>query len=258
MVLIPAGRLVMGQSRDPNRPRSPVPLPQPPPLREVDVSAFWMDRHEVTRADYQRFLDQTGYRPPSVEEPWAEDGWTWAEGRFPKGTGDHPVVLVSWYDAQEYCAWVGGRLPTEAEWQLAALGPKGAERAYPWGDRYDPGALNHGRSQQPNFDASDGYERTSPVGSFPEGATPSGLQDMYGNAWEWTADIRTERWEDYEVAGAVDPHSPGPGIYAAVRGGSYFFDLSVTTEGEHNAFLTEIRRKTSGFRCARDRRGWGS
>ncbi len=254
MVLVPGDSVLLGRLDDPGLPPPPVPIPQPPPRREVQVSSFWLDRTEVTRTAYQRFLDATGYRPPSVEEDWADDGWTWKDGRYPEGTGEHPVVLVSWYDAVEYCAWVDKRLPTEAEWHLAALGPAADERRYPWGSDYEPNRLNHGRIQQPNFDASDGYERTSPVGSFPSGATAQGLQDLFGNAWEWTADIRTPRWEDYRSRGGADPldlTSPAPGLYAAVRGGSYFFDVSMTTAGERNAFLTEIRRKTSGFRCAR-------
>ena len=253
MVEIPAASILLGSDDTPGQPHNPVPVPQAPIRRDARISSFWIDRTEVTRTAYQRFLDATDYRPPSVEEPWADDGWTWKDGRFPPGTGDHPVVLVSWYDAREYCAWMGKRLPTEAEWQLAALGPASATRMYPWGQQYDASRLNHGRNQQPNFDDSDGWERTSPVGSFPQGATVAGLQDMYGNAWEWTRDIRAEHWDDYQghgPAGLQDPHSPAPGLYAAVRGGSYFFDVSMTTVGERNAFLTEIRRKTSGFRCA--------
>ncbi len=261
MVRIPGDRVLLGRIAQPGQPHSPVPVPQAPMARELRVSGFWLDRTEVTRAAYQLFLDATGYRPPSVEEAWAEDGWSWKGGHYPAGTGEHPVVLTSWYDAAEYCAWAHKRLPTEAEWQLAALGPASAPRQYPWGPDYDPARLNHGRFQQPNFDASDGFERTAPVGSFPAGATPDGLQDMYGNAWEWTADIRTESWDAYQgdgPAGDLDAHSPPPGLYVAVRGGSYFFDVSMTTEGERNAFLTEIRRKTSGFRCAQDDEGAGT
>jgi len=215
-----------------------------------------MDRTEVTREAYAEFLAATGYRPPFVDEPWANQGWNWRQGRFPEGTGDHPVVLVSWYDAQEYCAWRGRRLPTEAEWQLAALGTVSDERLYPWGNHYEPDFFNHGRTQQPNFDATDGWELTSPAGSFPQGASQYGLLDMFGNAWEWTSDVRSSSWEDYRFESLdeppLGPRSPGPGLYAATRGGSYFFDLSHITAGERNAFLTEIRRKTSGFRCARD------
>ncbi len=221
----------------------------------VWLEAFWIDRTEVTRADYARFLTATGYRPPHVDEAWARDGWNWDGARYPDGTGDHPVVLASWYDAQEYCAWAGKRLPTEAEWQLAALGPTGQDRHYPWGDQYDESKLNHGMIEAPNFDASDGYRTTSPVGSFPAGASPFGALDMFGNAWEFTADHRVDTWALMESrphpGGLADARAPGPGLYVAVRGGSYFFDLAPNPAGERHHFLPEIRRKTSGFRCAR-------
>ncbi len=223
--------------------------------QEVEVSPFLIDRTEVTRLAYQRFLVETGYRPPHVDEPWAAEGWNWAGTDFPPGTGEHPVVLVSAYDAAEYCAWRGARLPTEAEWQLAVLGP-GAGRRYPWGADYDASRLNHGKLEQPNFDDSDGFLTTAPVGSFPQGATPEGLLDGFGNAWEWTADQRFEGWAYTEPAlgqgPRKDPHNPPPGLYVAVRGGSYFFDLEPNPLGERHAFLPEIRRKTSGFRCAAD------
>ncbi len=223
------------------------------PVR-VRVSPFEIDRTEVTRAQYRAFLEATGYRPPFVDEAWAGDGGEWGrfnwEGtRYPEGTGDHPVVLVSWYDAAEYCAWAGKRLPTEAEWQLAALG----DRPWPWGADWRPGALNHGIARPPFTDPSDGWATTSPVASYPPGA--HGLYDAFGNAWEFTADFRVDdpaRLQGRREGGLiVDPRNPGPGLYVAVRGGSYFFDFTVGSGGERNQFLPEIRRKTSGFRCAR-------
>lgn len=240
------------------------PLPDPLDPRDVDVSAFLIDRTEVTQAHYAEFLGATGYRPPYVDEPWAADGWSWDGATAPRATADHPVVLVNWFDARAYCAWADKRLPTEAEWQLAVLGPADAERAYPWGDEYDGSLLNHGTIEPPNYDDSDGYARTAPVGSFPAGASRHGLLDAFGNAWEWTADVRVSTWDD--VLGArvqapqgtqggdhiVDPHTSEVGLYAAVRGGAYFFDLRPNPAGERSGFVMELRRKSSGFRCARD------
>jgi serine/threonine-protein kinase len=224
--------------------------------KEVHVAAFSIDRTEVTREQYKAFLVATGYRPPYVDEDWARDGWNWTGVDYPPGTGDHPVVLVSWYDADEYCRWAGKRLPTEAEWQLAALGPSADGRTFPWGTTYEGSRLNHGKMMEPNFDDSDGFLYTSPVGAFPSGKSHVGAEDMFGNAWEFTSDARVDGWELYQFAGEVDgkpaqPTAPGPGLYVAVRGGAYFFDFEPNPGGERNEFLPELRRKTSGFRCAR-------
>lgn len=227
---------------------------------DVWVDAFWIDQTEVTRTQYSQFVEASGYRPPHVSEGWADDGWNWEGSTPPAGTEDHPVVMVSWYDAREYCAWAGKRLPTEAEWQLAALGPWGQSYDYPWGDTYDAAHLNHGKMATPNFDDSDGYLTTSPVGRFPSGASPFGALDMFGNAWEYTADLRVDTWSLMRAIDAPTTAHPAgkrqvralePGLYVAVRGGSYFFDLRPNPGGERHRFLTEIRRKTSGFRCAR-------
>jgi formylglycine-generating enzyme required for sulfatase activity len=220
------------------------------------VSPFWIDVTEVTQAQYGDFLADTGYRPPYVDEPWAEDGWNWDGPTPPRATADHPVVLTSWWDARAYCAWADKRLPTDAEWQLAVLGPADDERTFPWGDDYDGDKLNHGRFDVPNYDDSDGFERTSPVGAFPAGASRYGLLDGFGNAWEWTADLRVASWDD--VLGqrhgdrVADPHTGTVGLYASSRGGAFFFDLRPNPAGERNAFLMELRRKSTGFRCARD------
>jgi sulfatase modifying factor 1 len=224
--------------------------------KEVFVPAFQIDATEVTRAQYKRFLDATGYRPPFVDEDWAEDGWSWTDTDFPEGTGDHPVVLVSYYDAEEFCLWAGKRLPTEAEWQLAALGPASDERVFPWGKTYDGAKLNHGKMEEPNFDDSDGYYNTSPVGVYPSGRSVYGADDMFGNAWEFTSDARVDGWSLYSFGAEQDgrpssPRAPGPALYVAVRGGAYFFDFRPNPYGERNEFLPELRRKTSGFRCAR-------
>ncbi|MFZ5477186.1 MAG: formylglycine-generating enzyme family protein [Myxococcota bacterium] len=259
-VPLPGGRVEapdLGLAPGQHRSTNSRPMPDPLDPREVVVGDFLIDVTEVTQAQYQLFLDDTGYRPPFVAEPWADtDHWNWSGGDHPAATGDHPVVLANWYDARAYCEWAGKRLPTEAEWQLAAIGPADDEWTFPWGNDYDPDKLNHGRLETPNYDDSDGWEYTSPVGAYPEGASRWGLLDAFGNAWEWTADIRVRSWDEFagERAGEriVDPHTGETGLYAAVRGGAYFFDLRPNPGGERNGFLVELRRKTSGFRCAKD------
>ena len=220
----------------------------------VTVRPFWMDQTEVTRTAYAEFIRETNYPEPRVNELWAYEDWNWNKDQYPKNTAQHPVVLVNWYDARAYCTWKGKRLPTEAEWQFAALGPADDEWVFPWGMEYDPMALNHGSIEAPNFDDSDGYYYTSPVGSFPQGASRYGVLDMFGNAWEWTADFRVKNWDALKgerIDGVIqDPHTDAIGHYVSVRGGSYFFDLRPNPAAERNAFLPELRRKTSGFRCA--------
>ncbi len=223
----------------------------PLPVRVVRVAGFWIDEAEVSQAKYGLFLAATGYRPPHVEEAWAEADWNW-EGSTPRvGTEDHPVVLTSWYDAREYCGWRGARLPTETEWHLAARGPTEDQWAYPWGKAYVPGRMNIGKLEAPNYDDSeDGFLTTSPVGHYPEGASRYGALDLFGNAWEWVADLRTRSWTEVTFA-ADGPHTGTLGLYAGARGFSYFADPRVNLTIDHNAFPMELRRKTSGFRCAR-------
>ena len=215
-----------------------------------------MDQTEVTRSAYARFLTETGYRLPHVAEDWAEDGWNWAEPSVESDLANHPVVLVSYYDAQAYCQWSNKRLPSEAEWQLAALGSAAEKRVFPWGNRYRDDWLNHGRMKAPNFDGTDGFSRTAPVGSFPQGRSSSGLDDMFGNVWEFTADARIDDWsaarhDGFGASGEmINARAPGPSLRVAVRGGSFYFDFRPNPGGEWASFIPEIRRKSAGFRCA--------
>jgi serine/threonine protein kinase len=136
------------------------------PTHTVTVKPFFIDTHEVTREDYQKFVDATGHPAPN--------GWT--NGSYPSGTAKWPVTGVSWDDANAYANWVGKRLPTEAEWEFAARGTDG--RRYPWGNEWKSQAANAGTTSVNHVD---------PVGSNQNGTSPSGAFDMVGNAWEWTA-----------------------------------------------------------------------
>ncbi len=209
--------------------------PEEAPTHRVHVGAFGIDRYEVTNRQFAAFVGTTGYvteaeraldpadfpgAPPENLVPGSlvftpttgpvdlrhlSQWWTWTPGACwsrPDGTGstiadraDHPVVHVSHADAAAYAAWVGARLPTEAEWEFAARGGLDAA-AFTWGDEARPG----GRIMANTWDGLDfpwrstgesGWERTAPVGSFP--ANGHGLHDMAGNVWEWTDDWWTER-----------------------------------------------------------------
>lgn len=194
IVAVPGGTFLMGDAKgDANE--TP---------RTVRVAPFAIDRHEVTNAQFRAFVDATRH----VTDPerggagyvWTDKwrpvaGATW---RHPHGPGSdidgkqtHPVVQVSQHDAAAYCAWRGGRLPAEAEWEFAARGTDG--RRYAWGNDA-PTQTGGTNTRRANYgtdsccapDATDGYRTTAPVGSFPAGASAFGIHDMAGNVWEWT------------------------------------------------------------------------
>lgn len=158
---------------------------------------------------------------------------------YSEGQELYPVTSVAWEDAAAYCEWVGGRLPTEAEWEYAARGPQGF--LYPWGD--EKGDVRH--------NSGNVLAGTAPVGSFPDAASPFGLQDMAGNVWEWTAD-----WYDpdyYAQSPAENPTGPANGTEKVARGGGFqlldFLGLDETRSTHRLPLDTAVLREDVGFRC---------
>lgn len=166
MAKISGGKFLMG-SPDPGAPTNEM------PSHPVLLEAFSIAIHEVTNREYKEFLEATGYAPKDPTDFLRH----WEGGTYPPDLADHPVVYVSYDDAQAYLKWAGRRLPTEAEWEKAATwdGESGTKRPYPWGEGYDPGKA---RVEAPS---------TAPVGSYPEGNSPEGVSDLFGNVWEWTS-----------------------------------------------------------------------
>jgi formylglycine-generating enzyme required for sulfatase activity len=160
------------------------------PRHVVDVAGFELSRTPVTNAQYAEF----------VAESRAEAPADWADTRPPADRRDHPVTWVDWHDADAFCRWAGGRLPTEAEWEKAARGTDG--RIYPWGDEPDERRAVVGRGIK--------HGSPAPVGARAEAASPYGLLDMAGNVWEWTAS-----WY------GPYPGPPADGSERVLRGGSY-------------------------------------
>jgi len=164
---------------------------------------------------------------------------------------DHPVVQVTWYEAQAFCRWVGGRLPTEAEWEYAARGPEGT--IFPWGNELDGVRLNfcdaNCASAWAEQDVDDGYEGTAPVGSYPQGASWCGAQDLAGNVWEWTASLyRPYPYQADDVR--EDPTSTGSRV---LRGGAF----GSRRAGVRTTYRNHVERPHStkvdyGFRCVMD------
>lgn len=251
MVYVPGGVFVMGSP--PN-----VGHDDESPAHNVCVSGFYIDKHEVTNAQFRQFVDATGYVTVLEKDPSSAAGRNW---RRPYGsessaedTPDHPVVCVSWDDANAYARWAGKRLPTEAEWEKAARGTDG--RIYPWGNELAAGAINMNIADKNStllwrkvaFD--DGYREIAPVGNFPAGKGPYGTDDMAGNVWEWCLD----RWDRdyYGNSPAQNPTGPETGEFRVIRGGSWFY----TTDGARTAYRLDFRPQGAsaaiGFRCVKD------
>jgi formylglycine-generating enzyme required for sulfatase activity len=267
-VAIPAAKFHMGLDDPPPGKPYPPYLESALPAHQVTLSAYCMDVYEVTVEQYKKCSDSGGCKRASAENHI--DGLTPIQKKAydplcninePSARAKHPINCVDWEQASEYCREHGGRLPTEAEWEFAALGPDG--RLYPWGD--DPpgkGLLNGcGRecmawAKKNNVDADfpsmmydydDGWETTAPVGSFPDGKSRYGIEDIVGNVWEWTADY----FGDYTKQAETDPTGPSKGTERVIRGGAWnaaFVDWARPQFRYHAA--ASQRSYGVGFRCA--------
>jgi formylglycine-generating enzyme required for sulfatase activity len=213
MVYVPAGEFLMGSTdEDLEAVMAECADCEPPslyleqPQHTVYVDAFWIDQTEVTNAQYRQCVEAGDCREP---ECWGDEGWQYDDEL---NAPDQPVVCVSWYEAQAYAAWAGGRLPTEAEWEKAARGTDG--RVYPWGSQAaDCDLANYGGCLD---------EKTAVVGSYPAGASPYGALDMAGNALEWVGDWYEEGY--YTSSPDRNPEGPGSGEGRVLRGGSFYLD----------------------------------
>jgi len=181
------------------------------PAHAVEITrGFWLDRTEVTVRAFAAFVADGGYERRTL---WSDAGWAWLAARGAEGLPlecledgalDLPRVCVTWYEAEAYARWRGGRLPHEAEWEWAARGPE--SRLFPWGDEWDP--------EKAQVVGADG---PAAVGSFPDGASWVGALDMAGNAMEWVQD-----WLDvsyYARAERLDPAGPPTGARKVEKGG---------------------------------------
>ena len=197
------------------------------PAHNVTVKPFFIDIHEVTCAEYSKFIRATGHRSPP--------GWTGSI--FTGSTARSPVTGIDWHDAQAYAAWAGKRLPTEQEWEFAARGSDG--RRYAWGDAWRTRAANAGDSSAGRF---------MEVGQYPDGRSPFGVLDMIGNAWEWTmSDL-----EPYPGA-RISDFPAGP--RKIIRGGSWVKDDPPDWTTTFRGFALPSGGKDYskiGFRCAKD------
>jgi len=211
-VWVPGGIFLMGSEGDSLRPPAwaGAEARSEQPQHEVRITrGFWIDTTEVTVADYAAFVEAGGY---DDARHWSTDGWAWRQalGSTPlprhclEQAPDEPIVCVTWFEAEAYATWRGGRLPTEAEWEFAARGPE--SRIYPWGDTFD--------GSRAVLDDATGPE---PVGGHPEGASWVGALDMAGNAMEWVADW----WSTTYYAERVrdDPTGPASGRTKVEKGG---------------------------------------
>ncbi len=240
------------------------------PSHHVELAhGFWMGRTEVTVEAFRKFVSARNYRTTAESDGWSrffdgkslvkKEGVAWQIPGFEQGP-KHPVLHVSWYDARQFCAWAGGRLPTEAEWEYAARGGRESAR-YPWGDGSTP--LLGGAKQANVADESlkrrhpslkvvsgydDGYAYTSPAGEFAR--NDFGLQDIAGNAGEWCSDWYDKEY--YRAPSGRDPVGPALGLQRVIRGGSWVDDASNLRASYRVRDAPTYHDSFVGFRCVRD------
>jgi formylglycine-generating enzyme required for sulfatase activity len=245
LVEVPGGPFLMGSSDADADARS-----GEKPQHQLDLPTYWIGKTEVTNAQFRPFVEGDGYTNRAY---WTEAGWQWREEENitqpaywndATWNGDaQPVVGVSWYEAVAYAHWLSVqtgydyRLPTEAQWEKAARGTDG--RIYPWGDAWHLERLNSGKV----------VGHTTPVGSYPAGASPYGALDMAGNVWEWCA---TEWRKEYPYT-LEDEWSTAylEGDAArTIRGGSWYNEPKYVRGAFRNSFNPRNRNINNGLRVA--------
>jgi formylglycine-generating enzyme required for sulfatase activity len=223
MVLIPSGEFLMGIEDGPADAR---------PQRRVFLSSYWIDKYEVTNAQYRACVASGVCTPPKDRSAFDDPA-----------RAQHPVTNVTWLQAREFCQWSGRRLPTEAEWEKAARGVDG--RRYPWGNRTEliAGRVKDSRQRT-------GHDGTEPVGSQPETVSPYGVHDLVGNVWEWVKDWYAADW--YELAPTRDPQGPLHGLFKVLRGGGWRGGPLELHTGYRGWEEMTYWGPALGFRCAAD------
>ena len=285
MVYVPGQRFFMGTS-------NPIIFNDGEgPERLVQISPFLMDRFEVSNVQFRAFVEDTGYRSESEVFGWSfvfdeaiaaaikkhitsavlgAEWWLPVNGSYwrqPEGPGtdvfltnrsNHPAVHTSWTDADKFCRWRGARLPTEAEWELAARGGGAQSNVFPWGNKLTPGGMHRANIFQGSFptqnDVEDGHRFLAPVDAFgPQ--NDLGLHNMIGNAWEWVQDWWTV---DHPTEMTIDPTGPPTGQEKVKRGGSFLCHRSFCYRYRVVArFKTtpDSGTQNAGFRCAKSAAG---
>lgn len=267
LTIKPATRAALKPDEFVTAPRSPGMVPVPgatfrmgsdsgkeneKPPHTVSVPGFWMDPTEVTNAQYAKFLEAV---KKNNHEPWRHPKQPSNKDHTPAYWEDKklngpsfPVVGVDWFDAYAYARWAGKRLPTEAEWELAAS--KAGEFAYPWGnDRPDMGG-EFRANYDPGFPGMDGVTMLAPANSFPEGAASSGGLNLAGNVWEWVSDWYSEDYYKYSIA--LSPKGPTTGSNRVIRGGGWNSPEGNLRASARDSRQPKTRAKDLGFRCVAD------
>jgi len=284
MSLIDGGTFVMG---------SDVPIlvqDGEAPARRAKMSPFFLDVHEVSNAEFARFVRDTGHKTEAEtfgdsfvmdhylsnetlsgvtqavkDAPWwvpvKGADWKRPEGPLSPTVAenpdrmDHPVVHVSWNDATSYCRWAGKRLPSEAEWEYACRSGK-EDRHFPWGNNWTPRGQHYGNVWTGDFpatnDGEDGFTGTAPVDAFPL-SPKNGLRNMVGNVWEWTSDWWTIRHNALVLH--KDPTGPETGKDKVKKGGSFMCHKSYCYRyrcGARSQNTPDSSAHNLGFRCAAD------